>query len=981
MTKEQQHVCPECGTLLAEGAPDAPCPVCLMKMGLESWSSRSAADPANTPTQLTPGSFTAPEIEEIQTHFPQFEILELLGKGGMGAVYKVRQKTLDRIVALKIINPTAAADPTFAERFAREARSLAKLSHQNIITVHDFGEVVTSDDEATESKLYFIVMEYVDGVNLRQLVRSKELTAAETLRIVPEICDALQFAHDEGVVHRDIKPENILVDRNGRVKIADFGLAKLVRNDPRDVTLTGAYQAMGTLHYMAPEQMERPLEVDHRADIYALGVTLYELLTGELPIGRFAPPSQKVQVDVRLDEVVLRALERDPERRFQHASDIKSAVASVSNSNVQPVPAADVHAMAIARPPATGKSGIALIAYGAVTLLFVGMYVLGSLVQWEEEGADAVVADLENLGMLLLCGMVLSLIVAVLAIFSGIHMRRGESFQLAKVTSWLAMIPWGPTVLLGLPAGIWALVSLHRPGVRESFRDPDSSFTDDFGRLWNLQPKFVIQFWHLMLVLAYLMCVYSFFSFHGNRTPDAHNFQLGNPDPWFVHEVTENKFEWRFVLGSSAVIGLLGWGLAVLEHWLHGLEGRKQYSMYWHHFVWGFCLSVVTAVGLLSIILHENPVNESGPVQLPPGSIILGAMLIGGVVSMVTALRNIHLEARQKRENDRTPPPPEADAPAEDRSPVAGSGPKLLAIALGLLFSIVVAVAGLVMICIAIFGPLSSGARWSWMGAGGGTLCGGLGGLFGVWSDYRKVQGRLTPMQDPHWNAFDSLFLMLTVFSPIPIIIAFAFWNQIGYGAGVTIALLSGILGLNGSGFTIWRWAIRRHAVAPARENTLDARLILIALGLMAGVFLALAGLSMAIVSVVWQPFGERWVGAWLGAGAGCFLGGVGAAIGSWNSYRGFEGSGDMWTSLRFTLIDGMVLAWGVLGIAGMAASMFGPDHWNSDIKWVLLLLGGILLTQGSLFAVIRGLCYRGARQEQTSQIAGSNSISMDSND
>ena len=166
-------------------------------------------------------------------------------------------------------------------------------------------------------------MEYVDGVNLRQAIRSGGIAPKEALAIVPQICDALQFAHDEGIVHRDIKPENILVDKRGRVKIADFGLAKLLGRASGDVALTATQQVMGTLRYMAPEQMEGTKTVDHRADIYSLGVVFYELLTGELPIGRFAPPSKKVEIDVRLDEVVLRALEQEPAQRYQHASDVQ----------------------------------------------------------------------------------------------------------------------------------------------------------------------------------------------------------------------------------------------------------------------------------------------------------------------------------------------------------------------------------------------------------------------------------------------------------------------------------------------------------------------------------------------------------------------------------------------------------------------------------------------------------------------------------
>jgi serine/threonine protein kinase len=257
----------------------------------------------------------------LAPHFPNLEILELLGQGGMGAVYKARQPGLDRLVALKVLPPGIGSGAAFAERFKREARSLARLNHPNIVAVYDFGEA---------AGLYYFVMEYVDGANLRQMERTERLAPREALGIVVQVCEALQYAHDEGIVHRDIKPENILLDKKGRVKIADFGLAKLLARAPADFTLTQPQQVMGTPHYMAPEQLEHPAEVDQRADIYSLGVVFYEMLTGELPLGRFAPPSQKFQVDVRLDEVVLKALEKEPSRRYQHASEVKTDVEEIS---------------------------------------------------------------------------------------------------------------------------------------------------------------------------------------------------------------------------------------------------------------------------------------------------------------------------------------------------------------------------------------------------------------------------------------------------------------------------------------------------------------------------------------------------------------------------------------------------------------------------------------------------------------------------
>lgn len=322
-----ENKCPQCGAPLPSGVLSGLCPACLMKQG-------AAPDTAHPEA----AQFQPPGIEEISRLFPQLEILSLIGKGGMGAVYRARQPALDRIVALKILPPQVATGSNFVERFNREARALAKLNHPNIVAVYEFGQA---------GGLSYFIMEYVDGVNLRELERAGKLSPREALQIVPQICEALQFAHDEGVVHRDIKPENILLDKKGRVKIADFGIAKIL-GGAEQVDLTGTQAAIGTPHYMAPEQMEKPTAVDHRADIFSLGVVFYEMLTGELPLGKFAPPStRKVEVDVRLDDVVLRALEKDPELRYQHASQVKTAVDTISGSAAPPrSPGVDAQAWA-----------------------------------------------------------------------------------------------------------------------------------------------------------------------------------------------------------------------------------------------------------------------------------------------------------------------------------------------------------------------------------------------------------------------------------------------------------------------------------------------------------------------------------------------------------------------------------------------------------------------------------------------------------
>ena len=309
------QVCPICGKPVVPEAPQGLCPECLMKSGFET---KAGNEPG-----AGKSAFVPPSVEQMAKLFPQLEIIELLGQGGMGAVYKARQPRLNRFVALKILSPEKQNDPQFAERFEREARALAWLNHPNIVTVYDFGETQGN---------YYLLMEFVDGMTLRQLLQARRLASAEALAIVPQICQALQYAHEQGIIHRDIKPENILLDKKGQVKIADFGIAKLLDQEPQDISLTGAEDVVGTPHYMAPEQIEKPQTVDHRADIYSLGVVFYEMLTGELPLGNFQPPSQKVQIDVRLDEVVLHALEKEPERRYQKASQVKTAVETIAGT-------------------------------------------------------------------------------------------------------------------------------------------------------------------------------------------------------------------------------------------------------------------------------------------------------------------------------------------------------------------------------------------------------------------------------------------------------------------------------------------------------------------------------------------------------------------------------------------------------------------------------------------------------------------------
>jgi len=314
---EKEHAsnesnCPTCGKPIPEGAPQGMCPACLM--GRASMA---------TETHMTDSvPIHPPSLETMRAVFPGLEIDSLIGQGGMGYVYKARQPKLDRWVALKVLSPSLAQNVDFAKRFEREAKLLARLNHPNIVAVYDFGR---------QGDFFFLLMELVEGVNLREAMRTERFAPQKALSIVPNICEALQFAHDEGVLHRDIKPENILLDTRGRIKIADFGIAKMLDDGSSNVTgLTKHGASMGTPHYMAPEQIENPSEVDHRADIYSLGVVFYELLTGELPLGRFGPPSEKSGADAGVDDIVFQALAKEKERRQQKVSEVKTQVETVS---------------------------------------------------------------------------------------------------------------------------------------------------------------------------------------------------------------------------------------------------------------------------------------------------------------------------------------------------------------------------------------------------------------------------------------------------------------------------------------------------------------------------------------------------------------------------------------------------------------------------------------------------------------------------
>lgn len=359
------NTCPSCKSTIPENAPGGLCPACVLRAADET-----AAD-----------SSDAPSLDEVAGAFPKLEIIRLIGHGGMGFVYQARQPELDRTVALKILSPALRRDPAFEERFAREARVLGKLQHPNIVTLFEHGE---------SGGFFYLLMEYIDGVNLRQAMSAGRFTPEQALAIVPAICDALQSAHAEGVWHRDIKPENILLDRDGRVKIADFGIARIVGDPQRNFTLTRTGGMLGSAAYMAPEQHEKPHDVDHRADIYSLGVVIYEMLTGELPLGRFPAPSQRAAVNSRIDEIVLRTLEKERELRQQSAGEVKTEMEG-AGTNTEPAKqtVAATSASPLARLPRLVLLPLGLLLVGGVLLWLA--YIVGESISTKMDARSSII--------------------------------------------------------------------------------------------------------------------------------------------------------------------------------------------------------------------------------------------------------------------------------------------------------------------------------------------------------------------------------------------------------------------------------------------------------------------------------------------------------------------------------------------------------------------------------------------------------------
>jgi serine/threonine protein kinase len=259
--------------------------------------------------------FQAPEIDRLAPLFPAYQIECLIATGGMGAVYRAVQKSLDRTVAIKILPREFSQDPVFCAGFEAEAKSMARLNHPNLIGVYDFGEV---------DGMLFIIMEFVPGQSLFHYAHGHAVDSNEAIRLITGISQGLAHAHENGIIHRDIKPSNILLDHNGEPKIGDFGLAHPIGTGHQEGT-----EIYGTPDYTAPEVLSSPKAVNHRADIFSVGVMLHELLTGVLPSNDSRPASVIVRCDPRFDAIIRHATEPIPELRYANVHEMIADISSI----------------------------------------------------------------------------------------------------------------------------------------------------------------------------------------------------------------------------------------------------------------------------------------------------------------------------------------------------------------------------------------------------------------------------------------------------------------------------------------------------------------------------------------------------------------------------------------------------------------------------------------------------------------------------
>jgi serine/threonine-protein kinase len=260
--------------------------------------------------------------EPQQVKFGDYTLTSKIGQGGAAEIFKARQESLDRDVAIKILTQRLCNDPDIVRRFERESLVIARLIHPNIVHVIDKGNI---------GGRYYFVMEYIEGTSLREVIAADRTTLETKLEIFIDVCKALDYAHKNGVIHRDIKPTNVLIDQQGNPRVADFGIAQII--GVTDMEITSPDVILGTISYMSPEQKVSSTNVDHTTDIYSMGVMLYEMLTGKKPLGHFKLPSElEPDIDPRFDDIVIKCLAQEPKDRFQNAVQLKDAVLEVLHS-------------------------------------------------------------------------------------------------------------------------------------------------------------------------------------------------------------------------------------------------------------------------------------------------------------------------------------------------------------------------------------------------------------------------------------------------------------------------------------------------------------------------------------------------------------------------------------------------------------------------------------------------------------------------
>src|SRR5437016_8752125 len=303
-----ERVCPKCGATVFADSPRGLCSVCLFRTGLGSLNDEDGS---------------APEEPRVQMRFGDYDLLEEIGRGGQGVVYRARQKSLNRTVALKVIGLGQWSSTPHLRRFRHEAEAAASLEHPQIVPIYEIGE--------RDGSCYFS-MKFIEGGQLDAVLRREPMSIRRGAELLIKVARTVQFAHERGILHRDIKPGNILLDRHGEPHLTDFGLARLIEQES---TVTNSFDVLGTPSYMAPEQAAgRTKELTAAADVYALGAVFYQMLTSQPPFAggttyetirlvlETEPRSPRLgnpKVNVDLATICLKCLEKDPQRRYSSA--------------------------------------------------------------------------------------------------------------------------------------------------------------------------------------------------------------------------------------------------------------------------------------------------------------------------------------------------------------------------------------------------------------------------------------------------------------------------------------------------------------------------------------------------------------------------------------------------------------------------------------------------------------------------------------